>query len=106
MTKRKPFELYSTGLPDGRRVVRVVASDPRRLTFWICSRTAREALERVRGLGVPDARVFTLSRPLGASVDAAAKDPGGGVFRPDLWSTEDDGYRSLAGFGEYFKRAH
>jgi hypothetical protein len=106
VTKNTPFELYSTGLPDGRRVVSIVASEPERVTLWICSTSPNDALDRAHAFGAAGCRVVKWFRPLGAAVEAAGRDPDGGVFRPDVHSARNDGFRPLAAFSDYFRRAH
>jgi hypothetical protein len=91
--KKKPFELYSTALSDGRRVVRITSSRPVPVTIWLIASGKSEALKRCRDLGVTDPHVSSSLRPLSIAVDIAGEDPDGGVFWKDVYWRNTDQLR-------------
>jgi hypothetical protein len=106
--KKKPFELYSTALSDGRRVVRVVSGEPVPVTVWIVARNKSEALRRIRDLGVPNPHVVSSLRPLTIAVDLAGDDLDGGVFWKDVYwrNTDQLTYFPLRDLPSYIADPH
>jgi hypothetical protein len=99
--RTKPFEQYSTRVPDGRTVVGAVAFEPIGLHFWVVGRSRGEVLSLLRERGVPAPHVVSEIRPGARLAGLAAADPEGFVFVPDphQWFPRDV-YSSgqLAGF--------
>lgn len=103
----RSFELFSTALPDGRRVVQVHVGEPSDATLWLVARNKAEAIARMHDLGVADAAVVTYLRPLSAGVRAAGASPMGGVFIPALHERgRGERYRDLGEWHDYWSRAH
>jgi hypothetical protein len=80
--RTKPFEQYSTRLPDGRAVVEASAAVPVRLTFWKVGTSRADVLGRLRDRGLSEVHVTSSRRPGHALADLAAADPAGLVFAP------------------------